>query len=99
MRHDGIVRWFLSLLAVCPVGAVYVLGDPAAEVPEYCTLFHHQVSHTRTSTIDDLSAHSLCLKTYSSIFVLFVVSPYAQTLLRTIVDYPLKSKTMFSQAS
>lgn len=39
---------FLCLLSACVVGseAIYAESDPAGQVPEYCTLFHHQVKRT-----------------------------------------------------
>lgn len=37
----------LYILSVCAIGgdAIYAESDPAAEVPEYCTVFHHQVGN------------------------------------------------------
>lgn len=45
MRRGQVVggTWWLILLSLCSVGAVYVVNDPAASTPEYCTLFLHQV--------------------------------------------------------
>lgn len=37
----------LYIMSVCAIGgdAIYAESDPAAEVPEYCTVFHHQVGN------------------------------------------------------
>lgn len=51
-RRRRVAR-LLCLLSVCAVGsdAIYVESDPAAEVPEYCTLYHHQVRKLSRSAV------------------------------------------------
>lgn len=46
VRRHRSFSWCLGLAALCPAGALQVLSNPDTEVPEHCTLFHHQVRRT-----------------------------------------------------